>query len=97
MACAVILATGTVENCTSFLDMEPQGIRPYPPTHPQSFDFMSATMLIKCICIKDMTGSCRLGFNSQRQCKVYQPVHNKREKGAKKKFLRSWILSINFL
>jgi hypothetical protein len=55
VACAVILATGTVENCISFLDMEPQGIRPYPPTHPQSFDFMSATMLINCICIKDMT------------------------------------------
>jgi hypothetical protein len=53
--------------CTSFVDMEPQGIRPYPPLELPISDFMSASMLFNSICIKDMIRSCRPGFNPRYQ------------------------------
>jgi hypothetical protein len=49
--------------CTSFLDMEPQGIRPKSPLELPISDFMSASMLFNSIFIKDMIESCRPRFN----------------------------------
>jgi hypothetical protein len=48
--------------CTSFLDMEPQGIRPLPPIWSYYYlIFMSASMLFCSKCIKDMIGSADPG------------------------------------
>ena len=51
-------------NCTSSLDMEPQGIRPKTIWFYQSLIFMSALMLFNSICIKGMIGN-RPRFDSQ--------------------------------
>jgi hypothetical protein len=48
--------------CTSFLDMEPQGIRPKPPIYSYHYlIFMSASMLLCSKCIKDMIWSADPG------------------------------------
>ncbi len=82
VACAVILATGTVDigclrwqatprgpcwlslaSAPASLTWNLKGKGLNPPLELPISDFMSASMLFNSICIKDMIGSCRPGFN----------------------------------